>query len=475
MDDLVDSLPSMQALLQHRAATINMAAGPSALPTSVLLQATSGLLDYANTGMGLAELSHRGAPFQACLKDAEKDLRQLLAVPDDFAVLFLQGGGLTQFSMAPLNLVSAWKAKNKSPKEPKCEYVVSGSWSAKAAGEARRLGMDVNVVIDGREPSKGGEGSKKGAFGEQQLPPSEQWNWTSKADDEELPAFIYYCSNETVNGVEIPPPTVPAHLKDVPLCADMSSNILSRPIPWTTANFGLVYAGAQKNVGPSGLTLVFVRKDLIVDPDEAVQYNGPRIPAMLAYKSHADNGSLYNTPSMFPIYVAGLVFKHLQQMGGVKKIEEINIMKAQAVYKAVDESDGFYQARVISSLRSRMNICFGLPNAEGREERFIKEAEKAGIKQIKGHRCVLRGMQQHLTDVFAFALAPLVASAQVCTTQSLWIKCRRSSASCACSRRRSKRSASIPSMVRREPAGADTRCPSAMLVEPGEHARLRLA
>lgn len=385
MDELLTALPSMQSLLQHRAATINMAAGPSALPTPVLLQATSGLLDFANTGMGLTELSHRGAPFQACLKEAEADLRQLLDVPEDYAVLFLQGGGLTQFSMAPLNLAAAWRSRNKqsdSAKEPRCDYVVSGSWSAKAAGEARRLGLDVNVVVDGREPVKGGE---KATFGAQQLPPSQQWNWSSKSDDGTLPAFIYYCANETVNGVEIPPPTVPDHLRDVPLCADMSSNILSRPIPWKEANLGLVYAGAQKNVGPSGLTLVFVRKDLIVDPDDAVPHGGPRIPAMMTYKVHADNNSLYNTPSMFPIYVSGLVFKHLQQLGGVEKIEQINKAKADAVYTAIDNSQGFYVARVLPALRSRMNICFAV-SGEGREERFVKEAEKAGIKQIKGHR-----------------------------------------------------------------------------------------
>lgn len=376
MADLTASLPSTSSLLAHRAQTINLAAGPSSLPTPVLLEATSGLLDYNHTGIGLTELSHRSSHFQNLAKQAETDLRKLLEVPDDFHVLFVQGGGLSQFACVPLNLVPAWKVKNKSSEEPRCEYVVSGSWSLKAAGEAKRLGCNVNIVVDGR-------GTDKRPFGANPLPSSEEWSWSSQNEPE--PAYIYYCSNETVNGVEIPPPQVPAHLKHVPIVSDMSSNILSRRIPWKKHNFGLVYCGAQKNIGPAGLTIVMVRKDLVVDPDEALQYGGPRVAAMMTYKAQADADSLYNTPPMFPIYVAGLVFKHLAELGGVEKIEEINVMKAQAVYKLVDESGGFYEARVIEPLRSRMNICFGIPG-EGREARFIIEAEKAGIKQIKGHR-----------------------------------------------------------------------------------------
>lgn len=378
MDDPTLSLPSTSSLLAHRAQTINLAAGPSSLPTPVLLQATAGLLDYNNTGIGLTELSHRSSHFQNLLKEAEADLRQLLEVPEDFHVLFVQGGGLSQFSCVPLNLVPAWKVKNKNTEAPRCEYVVSGSWSLKAAGEAKRLGCNVNIVVDGR-------GAEKKAFGAEPLPPSEQWSWSTPNDPK--PAYIYYCSNETVNGVEIPPPQVPGHLEDVPIVSDMSSNILSRQIPWKEHNFGLIYCGAQKNIGPAGLTIVMVRKDLVVDPDEAVQYGGPRVAAMMTYKAQADAGSLYNTPPMFPIYVAGLVFKYLAEVGGVSKTEEINVMKAEAVYKAIDESGGFYEARVTEPLRSRMNICFGI-SGEGREVRFIAEAEKAGIKQIKGHRSV---------------------------------------------------------------------------------------
>jgi len=385
MDGL--QLPEIPGLLAHRQQVINLAAGPSSLPTPVLVQAASGLLDYNGTGIGLTELSHRSSHFQDCVSTTERDLRELLEIPDDFKVLFLQGGGLTQFAMVPMNLVQAWKWNNQSSQEPICEYIVSGSWSQKAAGEAKRLGCRVNIAVDARHNSP----NKK--FGDTLLPPSSEWNWTpppASATDavDSKPAFIYYCSNETVNGVEIPPPDVPSHLKDVPIVSDMSSNILSRPIPWKSHNFGLIYAGAQKNIGPAGLTIVIVRKDLIVDPDEVVtRYNGMRLPAMLSYKAHADNDSLYNTPPMFPIYVAGLVFKHLKEIGGVSKIEEINRMKADSVWKLVDESDGFYVSRVKDGYRSRMNVCFGI-QGEGKEAAFIKEAESKGIKQIKGHRRV---------------------------------------------------------------------------------------
>lgn len=382
---MLQNLPSTSSLLAHRADTINLAAGPSTLPTPVLLQATAGLLDYNNTGIGLTELSHRSGSFQDLVKESIKDLRTLLQIPDNFEVLYMQGGGLTQFATVPLNLVNTWKELNRSEKEPICEYIVTGSWSLKAVGEAKRLGCKTNIVVDGRKGSKDGK-----TFGEVPLPSSEQWNWSQPASsDDEKPAFIYYCSNETVNGIEIQPPQVPAHLKDVPIVSDMSSNILSRPIPWSSHNFGLIYAGAQKNIGPSGLTIVIIRKDLITDPDAALPYRGHRIPSMLSYKSHADAGSLYNTPPMFPIYVAGLVFKHVLGQGGIDAIEEINKQKAESVYKTINESNGFYEARVVDDgNRSRMNICFGIPG-EGREARFIAEADKAGIKQIKGHRWVL--------------------------------------------------------------------------------------
>jgi len=387
----MDSLPSTSSLLAHRAATINLAAGPSSLPTPVLLQATAGLLDYNGTGIGLTELSHRSSHFQNLVKDAESDLRTLLEIPDNFDVVFLQGGGLSQFAMVPMNLVSAWKLKNASSQSPRLDYVVSGSWSHKACGEARRLGYDVNVVVDGRALS-----DDKKTFGTHLLPDESQWSWqdpspsTSSSSSSSLPAFVYYCSNETVNGIEIPPPRLPEHYKDVPIVADMSSNIASRSIPWKGNNFGLIYAGAQKNLGPAGCTIVIVRKDLVADPDQAVAYGGDRIPAMMSYKSHVDSGSLYNTPPMFSIYVCSLVFKYLLELGGVAKIDEVNEMKARSVYAAIDESEGFYSARVVEGFRSRMNVCFGVPGQDGqRETRFIAEADKAGIKQIKGHRWVV--------------------------------------------------------------------------------------
>lgn len=386
------SIPSTSSLLAHRSQVINLAAGPSSLPTSVLLEATAGLLDYNNTGIGLTELSHRSSHFQNLVNDAKRDYLSLLQVPGgeaEWDVLFLQGGGLTQFSMVPMNLISSWKIKNKTSKMPRVEYIVSGSWSLKALGEAKRLGYNVSMLVDGRVGSKDGK-----TFGEKLLPSESEWNWTpDTTDPQELPAFVYYCSNETVNGIEIEPPQLPAHYKDVPIVADMSSNIASRPIPWSsTPNFGLIYAGAQKNLGPSGCTIVLIRKDLVCDPDEAArEYAGDRIPAMMAYKSHADNNSLYNTPPMFPIYVCALVFKHLLALGGVDSVRQTNAQKAESVYSTVDASGGFYQARVVEGFRSKMNICFGLPSPDGstaRETRFVAEAEKAGIKQIKGHRSV---------------------------------------------------------------------------------------
>lgn len=401
MDDQ-PSLPSTSSLLAHRSEVINLAAGPSTLPTPVLLKATAGLLDYNGTGIGLTELSHRSSHFQNLVNDAKNDYRALLQVPvrgegeggsssdSDWEVLFLQGGGLTQFSMVPMNLVSNWKLKNKTSKMPRIEYIVSGSWSLKAYGEAKRLGYNVSMLVDGRAGSKDGK-----TFGEKLLPPYSEWNWTAETSDPtELPAFVYYCSNETVNGIEIEPPKLPPHYKDlVPIVADMSSNVASRPIPWsTTPNFGLIYAGAQKNLGPAGCTIVLIRTDLVSDPDEAArEFQGDRIPAMMSYKSHVDNNSLYNTPPMFSIYVCGLVFKYLLELGGVEKIKELNEMKAKSVYSIIDDSQGFYQARVVKGFRSNMNVCFGIPSPDGsasRETRFIAEAEKAGIKQIKGHRWV---------------------------------------------------------------------------------------
>jgi phosphoserine aminotransferase len=354
--------PTHDAALVQRTRTINLGAGPSQLPTSVLETASRGLLNYANTGMGLTELSHRSSTFQSLLSKAEEDLRALIALPDNFKIVFMQGGGSAQFSAVYLNLAARFGNK-------KADYFVTGSWSDAAVTEARRLGADVNVVADGRSASADGK-----TFGG--VPPAGDWNWG------EDPAYIYYCSNETVHGVRIQPPQPPPRLKNVPIVADMSSDILSEPIDWASNNFGIVYAGAQKNVGPSGLTIVFVREDLIHPADST-------IPRILSYKTHADAGSLFNTPPMFSMYVSALVFEELRAKGGVEAKARENAEKARKVYEALDQSGGFYIPKVAKPWRSKMNVVFVIAGGKEVEVRFISEAGERGIKQIKGHRCVM--------------------------------------------------------------------------------------
>ncbi|GAB00004.1 hypothetical protein E5Q_06706 [Mixia osmundae IAM 14324] len=368
---------AMESMLTDaRRHTINMGAGPSSLPTQVLAQATRGLIDYANTGIGITELSHRSSTFIDLVKESQHDLRTLFGLPERYEILYMQGGGLTQFSMTFLNMLAWYKHSHPTSDVPTVDYIVSGSWSAKAAGEARRLGgANINIVVDGRTLSQDGK-----TFGA--LPDQSQWNYSEK------PAWIYYCANETVNGVEIPPPSLPDRLKQTPLVSDMSSNILSRSVDFESYNFAIVYAGAQKNIGPSGLTVGFVRKDILVDVDEAARRGGPIIPAMMAYKNLADNDSLYNTPPMFSIYVAGLVFKTLLDQGGIPTLEKVNREKARRVYEVLDDSKGFYIPRVQQNIRSRMNVVFVCKGGPEVEARLISAASQAGIKQIKGHRSV---------------------------------------------------------------------------------------
>jgi len=404
-----------------RSKTINLGAGPSPLPEDVLHEAAAGLLDYQGLGMGLTEISHRSSTFQSLNTSCQSRLRSLLSIPEEFKIVFMQGGGLTQFSATVLNLVAAHRIKYKTGRDEDvgAEYVVTGSWGAKSAGEARRLGVKVQVVTDARTSSQDGK-----TFGS--IPDPKTWSWSpdtatvdpmasaqgkeevpapstsSSSTTERLktpPAFIYYCDNETVNGVEFPSPgfpisSIPSSHRDVPLVADMSSNILSRPIPpelWS--RLGIVFAGAQKNMGPSGATIVIVRQDLVVDLDEAVKYGGDRVPSMLWYKNMVDNDSLYNTPPMFPIYVCDLVFARLQSNGGVEEMTRVNEEKAGKVYGVLDGSEGFYEPQVERNARSRMNVVFTIRGGKAIEEAFVKEADAIGIKQIKGHRCVSRATE----------------------------------------------------------------------------------
>ncbi|TKY88181.1 hypothetical protein EX895_002891 [Sporisorium graminicola] len=382
--------------ISKRDHTINLGAGPSSLPTSVLLEAAQGILDYEGTGMGLIELSHRSKTFQRLMDKTEADLRTLLNVPDSHAVLFLQGGGTEQFSATALNLLAAHAVKNpdyvksNGNKGPPCDYAVTGSWTAKAVKEAARLGATTNVALDARKV----EGAN-GKFGS--IPPVSEWKLSPV---ESKPAMLYYCDNETVDGVEFPNPGFPIdqlpedYRKQVPLVADCSSNILSRPID--IAAHAIVFFGAQKNVGPSGTTVAIVRKDLIVDPDQGVPHGGPRIPTTLVYKNMLDNGSLYNTPPMFAIYASGLVFHDLlHNKGGVAGATERSEKKASLIYGLIDNSEGVFLPTVRqASARSRMNVTFRISRPgenkpeEALEEAFVKRCAENNIVQVKGHRSV---------------------------------------------------------------------------------------
>ena len=372
--------------------TINLGAGPSSLPTDVLLEAAQGLLDFQGTGMGLTELSHRSGTFKAVVDQAEADLRQLLDIPADYCVLFQQGGGTEQFSATALNLLAHHAVQNPSyckenAKGPPCDYVVTGSWTSKAFAEAKRLGVNARIAVDAREHNDG-------KFGV--IPSVDKWTLSSA---DERPAMLYYCDNETVDGVEFPSPGFPieelprAYREQVPIVADCSSNILSRAID--VRAHSIIFFGAQKNVGPSGVTIIILRKALVeTNPDDGVAAGGPRIPTTLVYKNGADNGSLYNTPPMFSIYASGLVFADLlKTKGGLKGATQRAYEKSRAVYAVIDASGGHFVPTVRQpSARSRMNVTFricqdGQPS-QAREDQFVKRCSERGIVQVKGHRSV---------------------------------------------------------------------------------------
>lgn len=324
----------------------NFNAGPAALPTEVLEQAQKELLDWHNLGMSVMEISHRSKEFIALAAEAEQDLRDLLNVPKNYKVLFLQGGARLQFAMVPMNLLHG---KNK------VDYFSTGEWSKFAIKEAQKYAQ-VNLVADAATNNY------------KTIPAKNTWQLSADA------AYVHFTSNETVNGLQFQ--TEP-ETGSIPLVADMSSDILSRPID--IAKYGLIYAGAQKNIGPAGLTLVIVREDLIGKPL-------PFTPIMMDYKAHADNDSMYNTPPTFAWYLAGLVFKWLKQQGGVAQIAKINQRKAQKLYQFIDESD-FYKNDIDPNYRSQMNVVFTLPNKDMDEE-FLKQAKAAGLTGLKGHKLV---------------------------------------------------------------------------------------
>ncbi|KXS09921.1 putative phosphoserine aminotransferase [Gonapodya prolifera JEL478] len=336
----------------------NFGAGPAAIPVSVLREAQASMLDYAGSGMSVMELSHRSKEYETIHNAAIEDLRRLLDVPEEYAVLFVQGGGSTMFASVVYNLLGSG--------DKVVDYFVTGAWSEKAAQEAKLLGAQVNTVIN----------TKSGKF--RSITSKSEWTLSAP----EKTAYAYYCMNETVHGVEwFETPEVDP---SVPLVCDASSTILSRPIP--IRRHALIYAGAQKNIGPSGVTVVIVRKDLL----GARPFLHP-VPLMLNFKTYADANSLYNTPPTWGIYVSGLVFKWLLGLGGLEGMEAINTRKASKLYAALDAYPKLFQAPVAGPVRSRMNVVWRVLGEDGQpsdelEKEFLKGAEARRMVQLKGHR-----------------------------------------------------------------------------------------
>ena len=323
----------------------NFSPGPAVLPLEVLEQAREELLDWRGTGMSVMEMSHRGKAFVSIAEQAEADLRELLAIPANYKVLFLQGGATAQFAGIPLNLTGP---------DSVVDYVNTGAWSKKAIGEAKHY-CKVNVAADAGEPYTS-------------IPAVDGWKRTPDA------AYLHYTPNETIGGVEFH--FVP-DTGGVALVADMSSTILSRPID--VSKFGIIYAGAQKNIGPAGLTLVIVRDDLLGKAR-------PATPAFMDFAAMAKEGSMLNTPPTYAWYMAGLVFQWLKRKGGLKGMGEINKAKAELLYNTIDTS-GFYKNPVAKDARSWMNVPFTLAKPE-LDKTFIAEAKEAGLVTLEGHRSV---------------------------------------------------------------------------------------
>ena len=324
----------------------NFSAGPAALPLEVLQQAQAELVNWHGSGMSVMEMSHRGKEYMGIQAEAEADLRELMGIPANYKVLFLQGGASLQFAMVPMNLLRG---------KASADYLNTGEWSKKAIKEAKKYGA-VNVVASSED--------KNFSY----APAQSQWKLDPNA------AYVHITQNETIGGVELfwTPET-----GSVPLVSDMSSDILSRP--FDVSKFGLIYAGAQKNIGPAGLTIVIVREDLLGQTVAGT-------PTMMDYAIQAENDSMYNTPPTYAIYIAGLVFKMLKAKGGLSAMEKVNRAKAQILYDVLDASS-FFASPVARENRSLMNIPFTLKNPELDEE-FLKGAKARGMIQLKGHRSV---------------------------------------------------------------------------------------
>lgn len=314
------------------------------LPEAVMKQAQQEMLDWQGSGMSVMEMSHRGPEYTSIAKKAEADLRTLMAIPDDYAVLFLQGGASSQFSMIPMNLLRG---------KTKADYFNTGAWSKKSIAEAKRY-CDVNIVADASD-------SRFTTIAAQ-----DTWQFSDDA------AYVHYVANETIHGLEFA--DIP-DTGDIPLVVDMSSTILSRPVD--VSRFDMIYAGAQKNIGPAGLCIVIIKRDLLGQ-------TLPGTPVMFDYKIHADHGSMYNTPATYSWYLAGLVFEWLLDLGGLTAMAEINQRKADKLYTAIDTSS-FYHNPVDTRYRSWMNVPFTLAN-DKLDAQFLAGAAQAGLLTLKGHR-----------------------------------------------------------------------------------------
>jgi phosphoserine aminotransferase len=334
----------------------NFSAGPAVMPTEVLIEAAAEMLDWHGSGMGVMEMSHRGKEFGAIYEQAQGDLRELLAVPDNFKILFMQGGGLAENAIVPLNLAGRSATTGQSGT---VDFVVTGSWSQKSQKEARKYSA-VNIA------------SSTESTGFTSLPAADTWQLSRSA------SYVHVCTNETIDGVEYHTlPDLAALGCDAPLVIDFSSHVASRPVDWSKV--ALAFGGAQKNLGPAGLTLVVVREDML-------GHALPVCPSAFNYKTVADNQSMYNTPPTYAIYMAGLVFQWLKRQGGIAAMEARNIAKAKLLYDAIDGS-ALYVNKVSEDCRSRMNVPFFLRD-ERLNDAFLAGARDHGLLQLKGHKSV---------------------------------------------------------------------------------------
>jgi phosphoserine aminotransferase len=344
------------------ARVFNFSAGPAAIPLEVLTQAQDELLDFHGTGMSVMEMSHRGKVFMEVAAEVERDFRELLTIPANYKILFLQGGGKGEFSLVPLNLLRG---------KTKADYVNTGHWSAGAIKEAGKY-CEVSVIASSED--------KNFTYVPKQV------GWKPNRDA----AFRHICTNETIHGVEYF--WTPVIVDDVPLVADASSHIMSRPMD--IAKYGCVYGGAQKNIGPSGLTFVIIREDLLGGAH-------PFTPSVFDYTQQAANNWMLNTPPTFAVYLAGLTFKWLKQQGGLRGMEVQNIEKATQLYRSIDDSAGFYRNDVAVDDRSRMNVPFFLRD-ESLNTKFLEGAQRAGLAGLKGHKAI-GGMRASIYNAMPLA------------------------------------------------------------------------